>query len=234
MTLRQAADTWHEILAEKVDGFRTKLAALGVPVIDGSLEGDGHTLVTCNLFDGIDDTLINQPNSFGVVDVVYWDDETELKCMRAATFYVRAGLTNTWFCSVLTLALPDDLDEEFESEVGEGDEELDPETISKLALLVAQSVGFGALKNQKQRRDFVENFLTKPEHAEVPDYHSGSISARAESLYDFGVLPKKVRKLIADGNALAEVAKSLGISKLRAERASAVEIPEFIEKMMKT
>jgi hypothetical protein len=234
MTLRKLAEVWHETLVEKVDEFKTKLASLGIPLIDGSLDGQGHTLVTCNLLDGVHDTLINQPNSIGVVDVAYWDDDLERKSMRSAVFYIRLGLSSTWLCMNFTLPLPDDLEEDYVDEEGELYEELDTETVDKLGLLVAQSVGFGALKNKKQRQDFVENFLTKPEHAEVPDYHAGTISARAESLYDFGVLPKKARKLTADGKSLSEVAKLLGISKLKAERALSVEIPEFIENMMKT
>ena len=105
--------------------------------------------------------------------------------------------------------------------------------LSEVAHHVAQSEDFSKLKNKGQREAFVERLLQSKAYEAIPNYYAGEISQRAEGIYEFGVLPGRVKSLLNQGKSILEASKYLGISKQKAERAVAMQTPDFIAEMMK-
>ena len=232
MPSKEVTKVWHEAMIEVIDSSRAKLSVLGIPVIDGTIRGSGHTLISCeSCFLETHEPLLRQENCLAVIDVEYSGEVKEGSEIRGVAIHVRLGATNSWLYYELSLTsedddLEDDLDEELEPEV-------DSAVLTALALTTARSAEFGKLKNKAQRQEFVLNLLGKEEHRVVSGYHSAEIVHRAESIYEFGILPEQVRQLSSQGKSLLEISKALGLTKQKVERALLTQTPDFITEMMK-
>jgi hypothetical protein len=156
--------------------------------------------------------------------------------------YIRLGLTNTWihanFPTLIYLALEanfeknDEDDEDYDLyDDGDDDSEgsTDYERLNRLATIVAKSKGFNLLKNRDQRKMFAKEALSNTKE-EFADHELYGIAATAETFYEFGVLPIGAVKLQLDGKSEQEIAKMLGHTKAKIEKALLCEVPEIIRK----
>jgi ribosomal protein L35AE/L33A len=157
--------------------------------------------------------------------------------------YIRLGLTNTWihlnFQTLIYLILEakfeknymddEDLDSYDEDYDYETENNIDYERLNRLATIVAKSKGFNLLKNRDQRKIFAKEVLTRCEE-EFENFELHGISTTAESIYDFGVLPLEARKLQLDGKSEQEIAKTLGHTKAKIEKALLCEVSDIIRK----
>lgn len=168
-----------------------------------------------------------------MIDIEYSDEKEEDRQIRGVTLHVRLGSTDSWLSADTSLPLldegdaDDDLDEELEPEVNSS-------SLTEVALATEQAADFGSLKNKGQRQDFVLTILKKKEFKEVPSYYASEIAQRADGIYEFGVLPERVRSLSGQGKSIVEISKALGLAKQKTERALSAQTPEFISEMMKS
>jgi hypothetical protein len=97
---------------------------------------------------------------------------------------------------------------------------------------VAVAPGFGSLRNRSERDDFAQATLAGESGVDLKPFDFWEISKHAETYYNLGVAPAQARRLEADGKKIQEIARELGISKLRAERALGVTTPAHIAKLL--
>ncbi|MDD2659575.1 MAG: hypothetical protein PHY54_07835 [Methylococcales bacterium] len=156
--------------------------------------------------------------------------------------YIRLGLTNTWlhanFQTLVHLALEanfektDEYDEDYDFYDDSDDDaegNTDYERLNRLATIVAKSKGFNLLKNRDQRKMFAKEALNNTEQ-EFGDHELYGIATTAETFYEFGVLPIEAGKLQFDGKSEQEIAKILGHTKAKIEKALQCEVPDIIRK----
>ncbi len=156
--------------------------------------------------------------------------------------YIRLGETNTWikyrpmmlihFFLELNFKNSDEDEDDYEDEDEDSDYEeevIDYDGLNTLATIVAKSKGFNFLKNKDQRSDFAKDVLKKID-AEFSNYDLVYIVATAETFYDLGVLPTTVKKLHLEGEKTQDIAKSLGHTKARIEKALLCDVSDKIKK----
>lgn len=235
MPIEDFSKTWHEALSDILTNCKAKLSALDIPIIEGTLRGSGHTLIYSD-FSYLEkhEALLRQKDCLGVIDIEYSDEEKTDRLIRTLAVHVRLGNSNSWLSADISRTLigddgeeDNDLDEEMEPAV-------DSSALMVAALATARTPQFGSLKNKGQRQDLVLSILKKNKFKDVPSYYAAEIAQRAESIYEFGVLPEQVRNLSAQGKTISEISKELQLTRQKAERALSAETPEFIVDMMKT
>lgn len=155
--------------------------------------------------------------------------------------YIRIGLTDTWlyanFITPIFLFLEnnyehseiEDYEDELDDEQGYSEDGTDYERINRLATIVAKSKGFNLLKNRDQRKIFAKDVLNNSEE-KFEDYELYGIAATSETFYEFGVLPIEVKKQHLQGKSAQEIAKLLGHTKAKIEKALICEVPDIIRK----
>ncbi|MBP7790411.1 MAG: hypothetical protein KA024_01110 [Zoogloea sp.] len=218
----------------------SQIEDFGIPVVKGQVRGDAGTLILIPLVDGIaaHRALIGA-GSICVIDSKMATADSGEPVLDGFDIRVRLGESSTWLWIVVE-ALADEDDEALDDD----DDDLDPawesmqqlrtDTWARVAVLAAKSQGFGDLRNQRQRKDLcreiasveVANVDNLPEPSE---WELNSITDDATDLYSLGVLPMAARRLKEEGASVAEIAKRLGISKLKAERALQAITPDAIQ-----
>lgn len=218
---------WNNLLLLMKQAVVNQMSELGVSVIYGDLQGQGCCYVTTNDFAFLDKKHLIDESSLCVIHEEYdTDEDSNDRSLVDLAVYVRLGTTNTWLGSRMAQPETED-DEDGDAEWDVDEDELTSDEIISLPLSVARESGFGLLKNQNQRLEFVRHSIAKTEY-DLSDYTLREIASRADSYYSLGVLPSIVKKMTQDGNSITDVAKSLGISKAKAEKALSAEIPDFI------
>lgn len=233
MSSDELSRTWHDAMTEVLANCRAKLSALEIPTIEGTIRGSGHTFICCDFsFLETHEALLRQQNCLGVIDVGYSEDEKGERQIRALSVHVRLGTSNSWLTA--DVSLPSLGEEDDDDHAQEMEQEVESSVLTAVALATARTPQFGLLKNKGQRQEFALSILKKKEFKDVPSYYASEIAQRAEGIYEFGVLPEKVRNLSSQGKTVTEISKELGLTKQKVERALTAETPEFIADMMKS
>lgn len=225
---------WSELISKIRQKTEESIFMLGIPIIKGDVTGHGCCFIKVEEFDF---STFKNIITIGSICVINTDEASEEESAQANLqsfkVYVRLGYTSTWLYYGIQAPEPED-DEEFLFE--EDDEnDLDKEQLVDLSLQIAQTSGFGILKNKSQRLEFTQSQLPTMYSDEVSEYSAREIASRAENYFELGVLPLRAKSLQDKGKSVAEIAKALGISKPRAERAINAEVPTYIlEKINKS
>jgi hypothetical protein len=157
-------------------------------------------------------------------------DDPDIQDMHV---YLRIGLSDTWIHHCL---------ESPEAESGDNDDEsvgpfqdmapLDSRKLNELAMQVARGAGFGSLRNRRERQDFAIELFRESPDLELNDYNLWEIAKTAESLFTLGVAPALAKSLEKEGKSKSEIARALGLSKERVERALGTTTPAHIAKLL--
>ena len=205
-------------------------AELKIPLVRGKFREPGATVIYLDKPDFSRHAKLYDQNSFGVMDV-YYEKSMEGDEMVYAGFdaYVRLGESNTWLC--IGIKAPESSEED-EFDDYENEDPLGPTvdavTIERVAAIVARSTGFGELKNKRQRRDFARPIAHQEISEDGGDFYVRDSAELAESFNELGIIPMRAKELKAEGKTIAEIAKSMNITKQKAERAVDAEIPKYI------
>lgn len=161
--------------------------------------------------------------------------------------YIRIDDTNTWLhfggeMPIYSLIFKkieegyDDYDDDDGCDDGE-EEDLQHNhdyyvKLNRFATIVAKSKGFNLLKNREQRGMFAENVFKARGEDIDGDCSFYWIGAQAETIYDLGVLPTESQKLKAEGKTEKEIAKILGHTKAKIEKALLCEVTGVIKECL--
>lgn len=151
--------------------------------------------------------------------------------------YIRLGETNTWikykpmllvscYLEIFFKDNEEDDDDDYD-DYDDEEEEIDYDRLNKLAVIVAKSNGFNLLKNRDQRKMFAGEVLSKTSES-FSEYELFNVAATAETFYDLGILPTEAKKLHLDGKTDQEIAKLLGHTKARIEKALRCDVSDKI------
>jgi len=106
--------------------------------------------------------------------------------------------------------------------------------LSALAMKVALGDGFGSLRSRVEQTDFAKSlFEETPEEEKLQRHDLYEIATRAELFFRTGVAPTTAKNLEATGKSIAEIARSMGISKNRVESSLHTNVPANIAKLLK-
>lgn len=237
-----AFEASHKMITAAHDEFVGQMGAAGIPIVEGVLSGAGTTVVVVNGTAGLARAMPLVSAESGSIAVVAIERSTRKGFEHFnASFngYVRQGVTSTWFMlSVDNGHLEEARDYEglfADEEENESDQRPTEEVskmLSSVALGIARVDGFGRLRNKAQRLEMTDAMLSLPSFSEVPPHYAGEIAQRAESLYEHGVLPQQVSVMASSGKSAADIAKALGLSKLRIERALSATVPDHIQALL--
>lgn len=226
---------------------------LGIPWVRGRFRGLGAVVVHLDKPDFSEHTKLYDPNSFGVLDVHTEKNQFNGDVLYAGfDAYIRLGESNTWLCIGIKPPSPENeqgiLD--FSDETAElHNEEItfhdetegrlskeNDETLADIAARIAVADGFGAVAMRiEPRRDFSKKFVDKhfEEFIDLDPFirkntiyeWAGDI---ARNYWEFVVIPMRAQKLEQAGKSIPQIAKELGITKQRAERAVEMDIESGI------
>ncbi|WP_162596629.1 hypothetical protein [Thiofilum flexile] len=157
------------------------------------------------------------------------------------TIHIRQSHTNTWFLiqikspeameletiDMMGFEEEEDEDEWYEDEGGP----LTQEDINTIAVATATRPEFASLRNRKERRTFVEVNSKELgfDHSGVPyDYQLSGVTDLAESYYELKVLPEQCKALEKEGDTPKIIAKKIGKSVAKVEKALKTNTPAFI------
>ena len=229
----------HQIIAQ----FEVELA---IPWVRGKFCGAGATIIYLDIPDFSPHTKLYDPNSFGVLEV-HTEKSTDDGSIIYAGFdaYVRLGESNTWLCIGIKPPDPldgkslldfDDEDDEIYAESGE----LLPETprpsqddINRAAIVAANMDGFGAVwRSREMRADFVRPIISERLLDFDDEWSVDAVSRQAVTFWEFGVVPRRAKALKSEGEKISAIAKKLGITTQRAERAVSIEMKHTVIKSM--
>lgn len=212
----------------------TKLQELNIHCVDGHLRGGSLVYLKEPDF-GAHQSLYGVDTFCVLEKHKIWDDADG--CYRLSGFDAKVKISgsDTWLCvGISPLREEDDdysdLDDEDEDE-DERREEITQKEKERIAFVITNTPGFRELKNQQQRQAFakpiVENEIGSKEWGSLlnPAYEAAKM---ATELYELGIIPKRAKALASAGKNALEIGKELGISKQKAERAIAAEIPQYI------
>lgn len=231
----QHNETWQIAILSTLEKTKISLKELGIPVIMGSISGNGCCLISIESAELSDYRHLFSQGSICVITMEEFsglENTQEKKIYSGIKIYVRLGSSNAWIYFEWNIPDIDCGEELFDEEAG-FENELGKEDLISISLQVAQTRGFGILKNKSQRLEFTQAILPKLHPEAISNYTVMEIVSRSENYYELGVLPNQVRSMSNEGKTVASIAKELGISKPRAEKALACEIPEFISNLMK-
>ena len=99
---------------------------------------------------------------------------------------------------------------------------------------VALGEGFGSLRSRGEQTDFTKSlFEETPEEEKLKQHDLYEIATRAELFYRTGVAPTTAKSLEAQGKSIAEIARTMGISRTRVDSALETNVPVNIAKLLK-
>lgn len=231
----QLSEAWQIAILGIKEKAETSLKAFDIPIIRGSVSGNGCCFISVISAELSDYRNLFTEGSICVIDLEKFNDiksEQDNDIYKGIKIYIRLGNSNTWLHFGWTIPEIDCDEDLFDDEV-DLEEEMEKEELVTISLQVAKAPGFGSLKNKSQRLEFTQSILPKLYPDAISDYTTREIASRSESYYEFGVLPYQVRSLSQAGKSIPVIAKELGISKQKAERALTCEIPEFISDLLK-
>jgi len=222
-----------------IDDCNKELQSLAVPIVRSNKIDQNGFLISINKLEELDRSLIIE-GSLCVYYVFRHDyNESEPDYFKQldghplfTVVYIRQGYTNTWFKMHLTTPINQFVDyfENYCEEEYEEEEEqkviVDFEKLNKLAMIVANSKGFGHLKNQSQRREFAKNALKNI--GESDNQYIDYIQSKAHDYYEFCVLPLEVKRLKNEGKSIQEIAKILCHTKTKVDRLEFWDIQDDI------
>jgi len=148
---------------------------------------------------------------------------------------IRMGTSNTWLCIGIASGGDDELDDEYDDEYDDEGGLLSSsasrpsqEEINQAAMVAACKDGFSSVwRNREMRNDFVRPIVID----QFPSCNVGdcvnSVASQAANFFEFLVIPVRVKKMKDNGEKLSAIAKKLGITASRAERA--VDMTGFTE-----
>ena len=236
-----AFEALHKTITAAHDEFVMQMEAAGIPIVSGVLSGAGAAVVSINAETEFSQVMRLVSAESGSIAVVSMDRSTRkgFEHFNAAfSGCVRQGATSTWFVrSVDNGPLEEGrdydglFDEEADDEPQQPTEEVS-RALSSVALVVASMEGFGRLKNKAQRQEMTAAMLGLPAFSEVSSHYVGEIAQRAESLYEHGVLPQRASAMAANGQSAGDIAKALGVTRPRIERALSAQVPEHIRALL--
>ena len=232
-SLKEVLDKWHSDIKE-----------LGLPLINGALEGEGHTLINVLNWQDEFKKFPKSDKSFAVLRVIY-RGEGELedeKIIKEFSISIKIDSGNVWLHTSVFNLLLDELDED--ADLDEEDDDASEDfgyrektaeelaAINEVALQVAKEKIFGDFKNKGQRESFVVSFVKKNKITYLPEDYQYEASCRAEMIYEFGILPSQAKELQKQGMSINEIAKELSITKAKAQKVIARDTPDNILELM--
>lgn len=236
----------HKLIEKALQKIITQFEAeLAIPWVKGRFGGIGATIIYLDEPDFCQHTKLYDPNSFAVIET-FMEQSADDGTMLLSGFgaYVRLGESNTWLCIGIK-PLPDESGlPEFDD--GAGNEldilgfdtpalsEENTKIICDIAAQIATSDGFSSVALRVEPREqFVAKFLKmrigeliEPELTERQLIIQTADIAR--NYWEFAVVPMRAKELKLEGKSASQVAKELGITKQRAERAIEMDIENGI------
>lgn len=223
-SLKKLANTWKKDAAD-----------LGLRLINGNLLGHGHTLVKVDKWQDEIKKFHQGNESFAVLHIAYLDNE-EGGAIEEVSIFIKIDSGNLWLFSSAVNPFAD-----MDMEIDDEDEDLygyhkiteeEQSLINSTALLIAKENVFGSFRNRDQRENFIASFVKKNNIQNLPrdcEYH---IACQAEVIYEFGLLPSRAKELRNQGMSTNEIAKELNITKDKAKKVVARDIPDNILELM--
>lgn len=218
----------HQIVAQ----FEVELA---IPWVKGKFRGAGATVIHLDSPDFRNHCKLYDPNSFGVLDVHSEKSDDGGVIYTGFDAYVRLGESNTWLCICVKPADPIDFeDEDGEVYAESGDSLGEPEfskenrdVLANIAARVAVADGFGSVALRVEPREQFAAKIAKQRMGDFIDLDpfvseekiASYVAYMARDYWEFYVIPMRAKFLKEEGSSPAQIAKRLGITKHRAERA---------------
>lgn len=216
-------DLLDKIVSTQIDKVRRVLARLDIPCIEGSVGGGANSLVFLKKPDLDGHASFLGTGSIAVVDEHRLADET----LGGFDCWVRMGTSGTWL--FFGIIAPEERQEapDLYGINDDGDythEELARipiDDINRVAVAVAQAEGFGAVvRSRELRAEFAEPYVRRAFPEREDHDITQAVAQQAASFWEFAVIPERAKALSADGKkTINEIAKLLGITRQRAERA---------------
>ncbi|MDR3353363.1 MAG: hypothetical protein LBO00_10275 [Zoogloeaceae bacterium] len=217
----------HRFVEMGFASVKKQVESLDLPIIIGrvgNVSSNGHTFVYLDKPDFGEHKALFTAGSLCVLEKhVKRLPETGEFAFTGFEAKVRVGASNLWFCvGIRDIGTEEDYTENDDlynedSEFIEHQEKIDWRAINKVAVAVARSPGFGnVVRSPDMRVDFALPFIEKL----MPEADPEAVVRQAVTFWEFGVIPQRAKKLKADGKKIAEIAKLLGITRQRAERAA--------------
>lgn len=223
--------TWSKEINAHVEHISILLSKLEIPFAFGKISGNGHTIIDvelCFLNSAIEKFSYGNNGSIGIIEIKKFTAHGETDYTKSVDFYVRNGFTNTWlhFGSNYKSLKNTENDFFFEEEIPMLEENTpSPDEIfeskSRLAYKIAKSEGFSRLTTKEQRSQAIDIAMFDLDLAPTDNiiHNSSEIAQLALEFYELGILPKIVAEMTAKKMGFAEIAKTIGISKNKVEKA---------------
>ncbi|MCA8037139.1 hypothetical protein LGM46_29665 [Burkholderia arboris] len=236
---------WRECAAErKIPILKGTLSGTGHVIIDSdSSESPTEEESRVGAFKVLDD-LDDKRGAIAVIETIHDDDLVERGIsditISELRLYVRLGAGSLWARTtvenihaivhrlrVLRGEIVENEDDDYDDE-GAYEEAYEARQQQlellkqKCALEVAEHPNYVHHGNKNERMILVREVLSK--HG-APDLYVGDVwdvVDRAQMLFNQGVLPVQVQTAQRDGKSITEIARELGVSKARAEKAAAI------------
>lgn len=225
---------WSAKVDATISDLREILNKKCIPVLRGSLHANGVAIVDVLQLDAETLSAIPDNDSLCVLE-----DEVQAKnSFEDLHIYLRMGKTNTWVHYCLEnpdSALEEDFDEDepgWQLPERYSNPTVDDKITKILAVKVARSDGFGRLRNAEERRRTTEAILIDDPTYALNARDIWDIAEEADSIFRLGVLPSTTKLMSAQGKSISEVARALGVSKLKTEQALEAVIPKYIGKLL--
>lgn len=234
--MTKTASHWKHDIQDALSAVEAELRKRKIAVIYGAMNTQHSAVVTVErldwqLLDAVFDT-----GSIAVLELRYppypLDREQELRDLHV---FIRLGTSDTWIHFAMETpedesdddAADDEEDFELSQRHSVSDEELD-----RLALRFAKEVGFGSLKNNGERAMFAAGQMKISGEPLLKGHDYFEIGIRAESIYRLGVAPKIAKTLESEGKSIAQIARTMGISRTRVENALETNTPIHLSKII--
>ncbi|MBO0611784.1 hypothetical protein [Thiothrix fructosivorans] len=183
---------------------------------------------------GSDSIAVIESRSISRNDI---DDDDFVGMLRWVALYIRQSTTNTWFritlmakSGMLLEKYQKNLDGDDDGEYEESDADSDNSEYEakRLAAIVASAAGYGDLRNNEQRHLFLRDMCKNGGYWENWDAYSGRILTYADYIYEHGVLHPLCKRLQEEGMTISAIAKKIGKSKGKVEKALALVPSDFV------
>lgn len=236
--MAQNAKQWIARVGAAVAEIEAAMKAKSIPVLRGSFRGDGGVaIVHVEALDAGTLDIVPNGESLCVLDLQQPDyplaDSSDVQDMHV---YLRIGHANTWvhYCLESPEDGPSDNDEDDESDWSFQQRMLtiDAKKLNEFAMKIASAPGFGSLRNRAERQDFSNEAFREDADTELTDYDVWQIAKTAESIFALGIAPALAKALEKEGKSKNEIARALGLSKVRVERALSTTTPPHIAKLL--
>jgi|SRR5580765_8174476 len=236
----------HKLIEKTLKKIVTQFEVeLAIPWVKGRFGGIGATIIYLDEPDFGPHTKLYDPNSFVVIET-FMEKGADDGDMLLSGFdaYIRLGESNTWLCIGIKPP-PDepgllDFNDEAGSELdilgldAPALSEENTKIICDIAAQIATSEGFSSVALRVEPREqFAAKFvklrigeLIEPELTERQLVLQAADIAR--NYWEFAVVPMLAKELKLEGKTASKIAKELGITKQRAERAIEMSIENGI------